>query len=422
MIRNEASQAPLKDIVRLDDPFFYTKNPYWLYERLRREAPLYWHESTGFWIVSKYHDICTVLKNPGTFSSSHGVFISDKKSQRDGRYQFFPSDPFPPAGAEDVLNTDPPLHTEYRRTLIRSGSFAAGWAAKLEHSIRKIARKLLSNLPGNTPVNFVDKVATPLTLGAITEFMGLPNEDIPMFQQWTESFMKGEDSDNPEELKQAARTMREMWQYFDNVLHNRNSRSDRSLALVAHAVEHATVPDPGSLRVFLSGMLIAGNITSREAMSGGMIAFSDFPGEWERLLSKSGLARNAAEEILRWVTPAAQACRTVVESGARIRDHQIEKDSFVMLLHASGNRDEEIWEDADRFNIARPVAPAHLTFGHGIHHCIGAHLARLEIKVLLQELARRCRRIRLEGKPEMIPSTLGPSYRNVPIVLEGSVP
>jgi cytochrome P450 len=175
------------------------------------------------------------------------------------------------------------------------------------------------------------------------------------------------------------------------------------------------LPEASQLAGALS-VLTAGNDTTRNLLSGAMVSFVEHPDQWEKLVEDPTLVPGAIEELLRWVNPVIHFGRRATEPFV-IREQQIAAGDFMMLHYESGNRDEEVWEDADTFDVARDERPPHLSFGWGIHRCVGIGLTRLEVRVILEGLIKRFRSWELAEPPVRFPSTLVNTYQHVPIVL-----
>jgi cytochrome P450 len=400
---------------RLPDPDFYQDpDRFRTYARLRREAPLFWCEAGEFWALSKYEDIAGLLvKGTPPITTTQGLFMPEAKrpdlvEARDvgGAQQ-----------ASGTFMSDPPQHTRFRRLM--TGAFTEG-LGDLQLKVEALADELLDPLPENEPVNFVEAVSIPYAVGVISEFLGLSRDSWSDIARWTEAFnapQGGGIAEGTPEFQQAHDDLEEMGGFFAQELAERARapRDDLLSTIATIKIDGEHLP-PESQVAIAFGVMIAGNDTTRHALSGGMAAFAEHPDQWEQLAKDPALVGPAIEELLRWVTPVIHFGRRATEPLV-IRDQQIEAGDFVVVLYESGNRDEDIWADADTFDIARPKSAPHLALGWGIHRCIGARLAHMEMRTALEGLIKRFRGWELAGDPVRASSTLVNNYLDVPVVL-----
>ena len=407
-------EASTDETQRLDDPAFYAEDPHPVFERLRRETPVLWHRSTGFWAVSRYRDIQHVFRHPEVFSSERGVFITDRKFGRANPFEFAAAASVLPAGGANILETDPPWHTEYRKAVLGSRAFSRGYAVALEDPIRRIVATVFDRVAPGAVVN-ADDLALDIATRVAAEFLGLPEEDVPTLRNWTSTFVEATDSTDPAMLERGAEVSVAMWRYLESAISTAPAPAPPgALFALAEASRRAAAIDPDSLLKFACDLLIAGTVNNRSSMDGAVVALCGFPGERARLLADPALLPTATEEVVRWVTPAPHICRTAL-TDTQIGGTPVAEGDYVVLLLASGNRDGEAWERPDVFDVARPPEPSNLSFGHGIHLCLGAPLARLEIRVFLEELLRRAPAFELAGDVVRQPSTMVNSFREVPV-------
>jgi cytochrome P450 len=315
-----------------------------------------------------------------------------------------------------MMHTDPPDHTRYR-TLVQPG-FRPTFMRALEDGIRARTRTLVDAIQPDTPVDIVSDLAVPLPLQVISDLLGVPEEEWPRFFRWSEAVIPGA-TDWPEEERMALSG--EMVTYLLAAAADRraNPRDDIISELGAAEVDGDRLTD-AELGMFLVQLLVAGNETTRNMMSGGLIGLAEAPGEWEALRARyaSSTPRAlavAVEEMLRWTTPVVAFMRTTtrpVELGGR----QLGEGEPVLMLYASANRDETVFgATAERFEAARDPNP-HVAFGFGPHFCIGAVLARLEGRILLEELLGRFGSLDLAGPVVRTASPVIAGVRSAPLV------
>jgi cytochrome P450 len=354
----------------LTDPALYAGDPFPLYERLRREAPVAWHAGAGFWAVATQPEVLQVGADPRRFCSGKGILVQEIGLSYDS----------PPT----MMHTDPPAHTRYRR-LVQPG-FKPTVVRALEASVRSQAAALVDALPAGSPVDVVPTLSVPFPLQVICRLLGVDADQWPRFYEWSEAAIPGA-TDWPPERIEALQL--EMWSYLVGVATERRAdpRDDLISAIATAAPDGDRLTDD-ELAMFLVQLLVAGNETTRNLLSGGLAALAERPDEWARLRADRSLLPNAVEELLRWTTPVISFLRTAT-TDTELGGQAIAAGEPVLLLYASANRDEAIFgPDADRLDVARDPNP-HVAFGFGPHFCLGAALARLETRVVLEQLLDR---------------------------------
>jgi cholest-4-en-3-one 26-monooxygenase len=393
--------ADLQDLARLDEPGFYAGNPYPVFERLRQEAPVYWYEPGQFWAVTRYADVAAIeLDNRSYSISRQGNRLADRRGTK--RFN---------SGGGPTFTTDPPDHSKYRR--LASRAFTPRLVAGLEPMIRELAASLLAGLPDSAPADFVVAVAEPLPIYVLAAVLGLPRSDWEQLKRWSD--VRIAIFDAPSGSEQERGLLAELADYFcyleARVVERRRSPREDLISAIAASEE---ISQPLQVSI-INSLVVAGNETTRSTLACAAAALAEFPGEWAKLKSDAALASSAAEEVLRWATPIIHFARTAVcdatLGGQRIRD-----GDFVVMLYPSANLDAEVWDDADAFDISRSVSAAHMSFGLGIHFCLGASLARLEISVTIQEMLRQFATWQSAGPAERLPSTHVNQYAHVPVV------
>jgi cytochrome P450 len=389
-----------------DLPEFWLGDPHAAFRRLRREDPLPWYAGTGgAWCVLKHADILAISRDPQRFTSTRGVQLGlgDPNARPAG---------IPPT----ILEMDPPVHNLHRKLVIRA--FTPGAAAQLETTVRQIARECLEAVEPDAVTDLVEALAVPLPMYVIAEMLGVPRSDRPQFKRWSDAMIEAGGGGRSAATDAA---VGELLGYFAAVLgERRRAPKDDLVSTLARAeIEGARLSDPEIL-IFCATLLAAGNETTRNLISGGSLLLARNPDQRRRLLEQPARLPNAVEEMLRWWTPVNSFIRTAVRD-TELRGRRIAEGDVMLLLYPSANRDEEIWGgDADRFDVCRDHArQRHLAFGFGEHLCLGAPLARLEARVLFEELLARYPRFDVAGEPELLHSRLMHGVERLPVLFRG---
>jgi cholest-4-en-3-one 26-monooxygenase len=390
-------------------PEHYERNGYphreWAW--LRRNAPLFWYERGNvdpFWVVTKHADVVWLSRQP-------------ERLQNAPRLAVFTNDlPPPPEGeARHLLNMDPPDHAKYRR--VASKNFTPRAVQGWEPKIRRITRDVIDRAAGRERIDFVQDVSAPITIAVIALMLGVPDEDWELLFRWTNEIIAPQDPefqrgrDTQQTIDQARL---EVFAYFQAMVEERRKRpSDDIVSVIANGNVDGRPLPPVELLSYFFLLVVAGNETTRNAMTGGMLAFIENPGEWKRLQENAALVTPAIEEIVRWTTPVIQFCRTTTED-FELRGQRVRAGQSLCLFYPSANRDEEIFPDGDVFRIDRQPND-HVGFGRGEHVCLGAHLARLEIRCVFDELRRRLVRAEVAGPVDRVRSSFVGGIKRVPL-------
>ncbi len=397
----------LVDLVDLSDPGSFRDGfPHASFVWLRREAPLFWHEPTdrtpdgeGFWVLSRHAEVLAVFQDPATFSSEGGGGRSGGGTQlKDDR------------GAGVVLNeTDDPRHRRLR-SLINTG-FTPRQIGRLEPELRRRTRRILDGLRGEETFDFADRVARELPLQAICMLLGVPQADRAQLGDWVDS---GVEADTEDVI--ALDAHKKLGAYAKKLIERKRAAPGDDILSV---IVHARLDDQNSqlsdreLRALFSLLFPAGAETTRNALSGGLLALLENPGQLERLRRDPSVMKTAVEEIVRWTTPSVYKRRTATRD-VELLGKTIRAGQKVTVWEMSANRDERVFSEPFRFDLTRRPNP-HLGFGHGIHVCLGAHLARLEIRVVLEELLGRYARFELAGPPVWRPNNRLLGLKSLPV-------
>lgn len=393
---------------------FYLGDPDPAFAALRREDPVHWYEEGVFWCITRHADVQDVGRRPRDFCSSRGTQIFQAALDH-RRGDAIPEEMATSdlGSAPNIIMMDPPQHNRMRKLVI--GAFTPRAAGHLEPRIREIARETLAAVPRGEVVNFVDDLAVPLPMLVIAEMLGVPREDHPDFRRWSDQMIRAGAGIFDEESR---RMLPELFAYLaERVTERRDAPRDDVLSLLLRAeIDGDALSDP-EVVMFLMTLLVAGNETTRNLISGGMKLLFENPDQRARLAASPELLPNAIEEMLRLVSPVRNFCRSATRD-VELRGRTIREGDWLAMFYASANRDEEVFgEDSHAFRIDRPNAKQHVAFGFGEHLCLGASLARLEARVMFEELLPLLPEIEPAGPVEPLPSSLMNGLVRMPVVL-----
>ncbi len=380
---------------------FINGQPFELFERLRREAPVYWHEESlefepGFWALTKHEDIITVSKDPQTFSSAVGGHLMTMGD---------PEVVDPTAVAAivgNMIGMDPPDHQIYRKMV--APSFTPKAIRSLEDDMRLKIRELLDNVSDKGEFNFVTEISEQLPLWVLCEMMGIEESERPRIRDLVNNLTDASINADPDKSMQVWFNYMELFKMGrDMIEERRKNPTDDLMSVVANTkVEGGELP-PELLDGFFLLMVIAGNETTRNTITGGLMALTENPEEREKLLKDPTLISNATDEMLRWVTSVIYFRRTATKD-TQIRGQDIKKGDKVVMWYGSANRDEDIFENGHLFQVDRQNAKKHLAFGAGEHLCLGNRLGHMQIRILFEEMLERYPNIHSTSEPVRVPS------------------
>lgn len=408
-----AAEVDLTDV-----DFFWKGDPHIGWKILRNEDPVHWQERSwgpGVWHVTKYHDVIRVGVDPETFISGNGIILDNDGRQTERQRQMEQSGGgYMDARGNMMIMTDPPRHTLMRQLVNRGFTHKA--VRKLEDWSRAfVSKEIDAVLEGGGDCDFVYDIARKLPLEVICELVGVPEGD---WESMFELSNRVIGFDDPEFAREeiTAEDMQLSMDLFNYVLQlcqeRRDNPKDDVLTQLLNAEMDGQRLADHEIFLFFLLLIIAGNETTRNATSGGMLALVEHPDQWARLKADPSLVPTAVEEILRWTSPVTHFTRFCTKD-TEIRGREILAGQEVCVWYPSANRDEEIFDNADRFDVGR-VPNDHIAFGKGEHFCLGANLARLELRVTFEELVKRVDEVELLGQPERLRSNFIGGIKRMP--------
>ncbi|MGH7789764.1 MAG: cytochrome P450 [Candidatus Binatia bacterium] len=358
---------PINDAIQLTNGAFYAADPHAHFAWMRAHAPLYWDAAGQVWGVTRYRDVLALSRDTQTFRSGGGIR---------------PDQPPLPY----MVDMDDPDHRK-RRALVSRG-FTPRRVAEREPRIREICVGLIEKAKARGRFDFVGDVAAWLPLVVIGDMLGVDEADHARLLEWSEALILGAGATTPERLLGAAAAFEEYLAYQRAVIADRHAhpRDDLVSVLVHAEIDGERLSDEGLLMESLL-ILIGGDETTRHVLSGGMYELLRHPEQWRALAREPGRIAVAVEEMLRWVSPIQNMARTATRD-VTLHGQSIEAGQKLLLLYPSANRDDAVFPDPSRFDAAR-TPNDHVAFGIGAHFCLGASLARLELRVFFEELAQR---------------------------------
>jgi cholest-4-en-3-one 26-monooxygenase len=391
------------------DPANYEAGvPHEMFATLRREAPVFWHEHPdggGFWCITRHDDLVTVNRDTDLFSSWVGSsFLNtpDEEGLESTRLM--------------MLNMDPPDHTKLRK-IVNKG-FTPRRIKELQDILAIRARTIVDRIAEQGSCDFVADVACELPLQAIAEFLGVPEEDRHLLFEWTNRLIGFDDPEFANDPSAGQAAAAEIYVYAQGLADDRrsNPQDDIVTALINAEVDGHQLSEL-DFNLFFLLLAVAGNETTRNAISHAMLALIEHPDERQRLLDDPGLIDSAIEEFLRWASPVMHFRRTATRD-TEIRGQRIAAGDRVVMWHVSANRDEAVFADPFTFDITRHAdrGGAQVAFGGGgAHFCLGANLARAEMKVMMQELLLRLPDMALDGDVAHLRSNFINGIKRMPV-------
>jgi len=402
-----AYDVPLEAINPVNPRLFAEDKWQAYFERLRKEDPVHFNttELAGrYWSLTRFEDIKQVDQDWETFSSAHGITLG------------FPIDHELPEGALNIkmfIAQDPPVHDVQRKTV--SGVVAPGNLARMESLIRERTCKVLDSLPEGETFDWVDTVSIELTTMMLATLFDFPFEERRKLTRWSDVATavpgRGGVVETPDQRRAE---LLECLEYFTRLWHERKANpGDDLVSMMAHG-EDTKDMQPMEFLGNLILLIVGGNDTTRNTMSGSVYALNRFPEQYDKLIAKPELIPNMVAEVIRWQTPLAYMRRTA-NHDCEIRGKQIRKGDQVLMWYVSGNRDESVFENANQLDIERENARKHISFGFGIHRCMGNRLAELQLRVLWEEILARFEKIEIQDEPKRTYSSFVKGYTHLPV-------
>ncbi len=401
--RERAYSMPLAEINVADPELFRTDTMWPYFERLRKEAPVHYqaeHEFGPYWSVTKYNDIMAVDTNHIDFSSEPSITIADPKE--DFTLPMF-------------IAMDPPKHDAQRKVV--SPVVSPGNLEYLAPIIRERAGEILDSLPIGEDFDWVDKVSIELTTMTLATLFDFPWEDRRKLTYWSDIATAGKQSPLFVSDEHRREQLYECANYFMNLWNERVNAAPKNdlISMLAHG-ESTRNMDRMEFLGNLILLIVGGNDTTRNSISGSVLALNENQDQYTKLRENLDLIPNMVSETIRWQTPLAHMRRNA-KRDIEFRGQTIKKGEKVIMWYVSGNRDDEVIENPNAYIIDRARARQHLSFGFGIHRCVGNRLAELQLKIIWEEIMKRFSNIELTGEPSRVPSSFVKGYDRLPVRL-----
>ncbi|MEK9819899.1 MAG: cytochrome P450 [Pseudomonadales bacterium] len=402
------NDVPLETINPMSARLFSEDQHWGFFERLRNEDPVHFNETElagRYWSLTRYEEIKKVDSDHERFSSAHGITLG------------FPVDTALPEGALNIsmfIAMDPPTHDVQRRTV--SPVVAPSNLANLESLIRERTRTILDELPVGESFDWVDRVSIELTTMMLATLFDFPFEERRKLTRWSDVATAVPGSGIVESEEQRRAELIECLQYFTQLWQERKRNPGGDLiSMLAHGEDTKNM-EPMEFLGNLILLIVGGNDTTRNSMSGGLYAFNKFPDQLAKMRANPQLIPTAVAEIIRWQTPLAYMRRTANQD-VEIGGKTIKKDDQVLMWYVSGNRDERVFESPNDLIIDRKNVRQHLSFGFGIHRCMGNRLAEMQLRVLWEELLPRFSKLDVLAEPERTFSSFVKGYTHMDVEL-----
>jgi len=379
------------------------------FERLRNEDPVHYHETSlvgPYWSVTKYADIMYVDKHHELFSSRQikGGIVLGGVPDREDQYSL-----------PMFIQEDPPKHDEQRKVV--TPMFTPKNLADLEPLIRERACKILDNLPRNEEFNWVRHVSVELTGQMLATLFDVPQEDRMKLIEWSDTVARLQDPDYFENADEGFQKLFECLAYFQEYYNERKNQPPKFdlISMLAHDDATGDMP-PQELLGNIILLIVGGNDTTRNSISGGVLQLNKNPDQYEKLLQNPGLIPKMVPEIIRYQTPLAHMARTATQD-CELGGKQIKANDRVCMWYISGNRDEDAIENPNQFIIDRQNPRQHTAFGYGIHRCVGNRLAEMQLRVMWEEIMQRFSRVEVTGEPKYLASSFVHGITELPVTL-----
>ena len=407
----DASELAIEDI-DVSNPFLWRQGKWGSYfRRLRDEKPVHFQQNSAFgpfWSVTRFEDILFVDKHHDLFSAEPIITLGDR-----------------PAGLEieTFIAMDPPKHDRQRQAV--QGVVAPRNLKEMEGLIRQRTQDVLDNLPVDEPFDWVSNVSIELTARMLATLLDFPYEQRHRLVYWSDVAAASPETTGGQVerddffpvVAEVARAFSELWRDKEA---RQKAGEEPGFDVISLMLNNEDTKDlihrPMEFLGNLALLIVGGNDTTRNSMTGGVLALNQFPGEFEKLKANPSLIPNMVSEIIRWQTPLAYM-RRVAKEDVELNGETIRKGDKVVMWYASGNRDERAIENPDEFIIDRKNARNHLSFGFGVHRCMGNRLAELQLRILWEELLARFDRLEVQGEPEYVQSNFVRGYTRMMVKL-----
>lgn len=395
-----------------DSRTFLSGQPHDRYDQIRADYPLYYNYENpdfgpGFWCVTRHADVMTVSRNTDIFSSASGINIS-----------------YAPEADPEIINAivgnmiamDPPMHRTYRK--IAQPYFARNSISKMEARVRELASQILDEAGEKNEIDFMTDIAAPLPISVLCDILGVPHSDWKLIFDWSNILIGFEDPDLATSREQVEGTFMNLFAYGQQMIEDRraNPRGDLMSAIAEAKTETGEEIPEHLLNGFFLLMVIAGNETTRNSLSGGALALAQYPKERDKLVKNPAAITTGIEEIFRWVSPVNYMRRTVLKE-TELAGQKLSPGEKVVMWYGAANRDPAIFADPQVFNVSRDPNP-HLAFGIGEHFCLGARLAQLQVRVLFEELFKRFPNYQLAGEVAYMRTNFINGIKRMPVRLK----
>lgn len=407
--RDIAYATPLDEIDPAQPALFASDEMWWNFSRLRSEDPVHFTSDSRFgpyWSITKYNDIMAVDTDHQTFSSEPGITLVAPMP---------PDEPPAFQGLSMFISMDPPKHDVQRKVV--SPAVSPANLKIIEPQIRQRAAGILDNLPVGEPFDWVNRVSMELTAMTLATLFGMPQEDRRKLTYWSDVVTAEPGHGLIETREQKLGILRDYHSYFTN-LWNERVNAEPTGDLISMLAHDPATRDMNPMEYFGNVILltIGGNDTTRNTMTGSVYALHNNPAEYAKLLANPGLLPSMVSETIRWQTPLAHMKRRATRD-VEFRGKQIKKDDTVVMWYVSGNRDDEVIERPDNYIVNRVRPRQHISFGFGVHRCVGNRLAELQLQIVWEEIMKRFPEIQVVDEPKRVRSTFVKGYESMTVII-----